>query len=82
MIKDYTTIGLLKRKLCTSMCVKVHFFCMNWKMNVVIFFFFQSFQNKIPRNELPGRPLELFMCSVLKRQGYGEGFRWIANYID
>ncbi|ROT63200.1 putative GTP-binding protein SAR1B [Penaeus vannamei] len=39
-------------------------------------------KNKIPRNELPGRPLELFMCSVLKRQGYGEGFRWIANYID
>jgi len=39
-------------------------------------------KSKIPRNELPGRPLELFMCSVLKRQGYGEGFRWIANYID
>ncbi|KAK8397463.1 hypothetical protein O3P69_004901 [Scylla paramamosain] len=39
-------------------------------------------KHKIPRNELPGRPLELFMCSVLKRQGYGEGFRWIANYIN
>ncbi|XP_064091079.1 GTP-binding protein SAR1b-like isoform X1 [Macrobrachium nipponense] len=39
-------------------------------------------KSKVPRSELPGRPLELFMCSVLKRQGYGEGFRWIANYID
>jgi len=37
---------------------------------------------KIPRSDLPGRPLELFMCSVLKRQGYGEGFRWLAQYID
>lgn len=37
---------------------------------------------KMPRNELSGRPLELFMCSVLKRQGYGEGFRWLAQYID
>lgn len=37
---------------------------------------------KISRSELPGRPLELFMCSVLKKQGYGEGFRWLAQYID
>jgi len=37
---------------------------------------------KVPRTELPGRPLELFMCSVLKRQGYGDGFRWLAEYID
>lgn len=40
-----------------------------------------SGKSKIPRSDLPGRPLELFMCSVLKRQGYGEGFRWLAQYI-
>jgi len=34
-----------------------------------------------PRYELHGRPMELFMCSILKRQGYGEGFRWMAQYI-
>ncbi|XP_023217085.1 small COPII coat GTPase SAR1-like [Centruroides vittatus] len=36
---------------------------------------------KVPKSELVGRPLELYMCSVLKRQGYGEGFRWLAEYI-
>lgn len=38
-------------------------------------------KGKVAAGDLPGRPLELFMCSVLKRQGYGEGFRWIAQYI-
>ncbi|CAH1379373.1 small COPII coat GTPase SAR1B isoform X1 [Tenebrio molitor] len=39
-------------------------------------------KGKVPRSDLSARPLELFMCSILKRQGYGEGFRWLAQYID
>ena len=27
------------------------------------------------------RPIEIFMCSILQRRGYGEGFRWVAQYL-
>ena len=39
-------------------------------------------KGQVPLANLGGsRPTELFMCSVLKKQGYGEGFRWLSQYM-
>lgn len=34
-----------------------------------------------PKQDLAGRPLETFSCSVVKRVGYGEALRWLAYYV-
>ena len=36
-------------------------------------------KGKVPLNGV--RPVEVFMCSILLRQGYAEGFRWLSQYI-
>ncbi|CCW67253.1 unnamed protein product [Phytomonas sp. Hart1] len=28
------------------------------------------------------RPLEVFMCSIVQKYGYGDGFRWLSQYLQ
>lgn len=38
-------------------------------------------KGNISRDKLQLRPMELFMCSVKQREGYGEAFRWLSQYL-
>lgn len=38
-------------------------------------------ENRLTRWQEGIRPIEVFMCSIILRQGYGEGIRWLSQYV-
>ncbi|RLN29769.1 GTP-binding protein SAR1A [Panicum miliaceum] len=42
---------------------------------------FTSGKGNVNLGESNVRPLEVFMCSIVRKMGYGEGFKWVSQYI-
>jgi GTP-binding protein SAR1 len=38
-------------------------------------------QGNVDLSDSKVRPLEIFMCSIVKQQGYGAGIKWLSQYI-
>ncbi|KAG2597418.1 hypothetical protein PVAP13_5KG255300 [Panicum virgatum] len=42
---------------------------------------FTTGKGKVNLGDSNVRPLEVFMCSVVRKMGYGDGFKWVSQYI-
>ena len=41
----------------------------------------QTYGKDANQKNAQARPIEVFMCSVMKRVGYADGFQWLSNFI-
>lgn len=43
---------------------------------------YETYGKDRKREDSGVRPIELFMCSVVRKMGYAEGFRWLAQFLN
>ncbi|KAM7275365.1 hypothetical protein ACFE04_017231 [Oxalis oulophora] len=43
---------------------------------------FTTGKGKVNLTDTNVRPLEVFMCSIVRKMGYGDGFKWVSQYIN
>lgn len=43
---------------------------------------YETYGKDTKRQDNGVRPIELFMCSVVRKMGYAEGFRWLAQFLN
>lgn len=69
----FGTINIMQTCFEDLGCIIFKFMLLQVCLSTLLLLFKICLQGNVASKDLQARPMELYMCSVLKRQGYGEG---------